>query len=133
MNNTRTCPECGNRLQGRADKFCSDMCRNTHNNRLASFKNNTIRNINNALKKNRRILDSLCPARKSRVLRKTLRGFEFDYFTHLRKTRTGNLCYFVYDMGYCELRNDRILIVRGPENSFKDEEHIKNFSLKDKI
>jgi len=117
MKDTRTCPECGSRLLGRADKkFCSDACRNTHNNRRTAFKNNAIRNINNALKKNRRILDSLCPARKSRVLRKTLGGFDFGYFTHLRKTRAGNVCYFVYDMGYRELENDFILIMRGAKN-----------------
>ncbi len=117
MNISRTCLECGCRLTGRADKkFCNDMCRNTHNNRLTAHKNNTIRNINNTLKKNRRILDRLCPARKSRVLRKTLNGFEFGYFTHLQKTRAGNVCYFIYDMGYRELGNDFILIVRGSEN-----------------
>lgn len=99
---------------GRADKkFCSDMCRNTRNNRLTAFKNNTIRNIHNALKKNRRILDDLCPAAKARVPRKTLAGFDFSYFTHLRKTQKGNTCYFIYDMGYLELGNDFILIFRG--------------------
>ncbi|MCD8540690.1 MAG: hypothetical protein LRY55_13670 [Leadbetterella sp.] len=114
MNNNRTCPECGSRLIGRADKkFCSDMCRSTHNNRLAAFKNNTIRNINNTLKRNRRILDERCPAAEARVLRKTLAGFDFSYFTHLRKTRKGNTCYCVYDLGYQEIGNGIILIVRG--------------------
>lgn len=113
MNDPRTCPECGRRLTGRADKkFCSDMCRNTHNNRLTAFKNNTIRTIHYTLKRNRRILDSLCPAGKNRVQRKTMNGFDFDYFTHLRKTRAGNTCYFVYDMGYQEQGNDFILIIR---------------------
>lgn len=113
MNDTRTCLECGSRLWGRSDKkFCHDMCRNTYNNRLTAFKNNTIRNIDNALKKNRRILDALCPAGKARVLRNALAGFDFSYFTHLRKTRRGNTCYFVYDLGYLDLGNDFILIVR---------------------
>lgn len=114
MNDTRTCRECGSRLRGRADKkFCSDMCRNNHHNRLTAFKNNSIRNINNTLKRNRRILDALCPAKKRRVLRKALEGFNFDYFTHQQKNRTGNISYFIYDIGYRELGNDFILIVRG--------------------
>lgn len=113
MNDYRTCHECGSGLRGRADKkFCSDMCRNTCNNRLAAFKNNTIRNINHTLKKNRRILDALCPAGKARVLRSTLSGFDFSYFTHLQKNRKGDSCFFVYDMGYRELGNGLILIVR---------------------
>jgi len=113
MHNNRSCLECGARIIGRADKkFCGDMCRNTHNNRLTAFKNNTIRNIDNALKKNRRMLSTLCPANKARVLRKALTGFDFSHFTHLQKTRTGNTYYFVYDMGYLALKNDCILIVR---------------------
>ncbi|MCY1378086.1 hypothetical protein D9M69_656920 [compost metagenome] len=94
------------------------MCRNTHNNRLAACKNNTIRNINNTLKKNRRILDSLCPGGKNRVPRKAMHGFDFDYFTHLRKTRSGNLCFFVYDIAYVELDNDLIMIIRA-RNEFQ--------------
>jgi len=114
MNNTRTCRECGSRLRGRADqKFCSDMCRNTHHNRLTAFQNNSIRNINNTLRKNRRILDALCPARTARVRRKTLADFDFGYFTHHRKSRNGTTCYCVYDMGYLELGNDLVMIVRG--------------------
>ena len=35
-----TCPECGDKLKGRADKkFCSDACRNAYNNKLNSDAN----------------------------------------------------------------------------------------------
>lgn len=115
MDEKRICLECGTRLMGRADKkFCSDMCRNTYNNRLMAFSNNTIRNINNSLKKNRRILDELCPEDKIKVLRKTLvsKGFDFNHITHQRKTQKGNVYLFVYDLGYLELENNFILIVR---------------------
>ncbi len=113
-NETRTCRECGRRLTGRSDKkFCADMCRNTHNNRLASFRNNTIRHINYTLHKNRRILDVLCPEEKAQVSRISLGNFDFRYFTHVRKTRKGNTYFYVYDMGYLELGNDSVLIVRG--------------------
>ena len=115
MIEARTCLECDGRLMGRIDKkFCSDMCRNNYNNRLMAFTNNTIRNINNALKKNRRILEKLCPEDKTKVFRKTLvaKGFNFNHFTHIRKTQKGNVYYFVYDLGYLELEHDYILIVR---------------------
>ena len=115
MDEIRVCMDCGKRLIGRADKkFCSDMCRNTYNNRLAAYSNNSIRNINNALKKNRRILDELCSEDKIKVMRKTLatKGFDFNFFTHQRKTQKGNIYLFVYDLGYLELENDFILIVR---------------------
>lgn len=115
MTEERICLECGVRLMGRADKkFCSDMCRNIYNNRLTAFSNNTIRTINNILKKNRRILNILCPEDKSKVVRKTLaiKGFDFNHFTHLRKTLKGSVYHFIYDMGYLELENEFILIVR---------------------
>lgn len=112
MNN---CLECGERLLGRMDKkFCTDSCRNTYNNKLKAFTNNTIRNVNNALKKNRRILDEVCPEEKCKTLKITLlsKGFDFKFFTHTRVTQKGNTYYFVYDMGYLELDNDFFLVVK---------------------
>ncbi len=112
MNN---CLECGGRLLGRMDKkFCTDSCRNTYNNKLKAFTNNTIRNVNNALKKNRRILEEVCPVEKCKTLKKTLlsKGFDFKFFTHIRTTQKGNTYYFVYDLGYLELDNDFFLVVK---------------------
>lgn len=116
MSEERKCLECDRKLMGRADqKFCSDMCRNTYNNRLKAYTNNTIRNVNNLLKKNRRVLDKLCPGDKTKVLRKTLEenGFNFNYFTNIRRTQKGNVYHFIYDLGYLELENNFILIVRN--------------------
>jgi len=43
-NQQRNCPECGEKIIGRADKkFCSDQCRNSYNNRLNSDASNTVR------------------------------------------------------------------------------------------
>ncbi len=112
-NENRTCQECGRRLTGRSDKkFCTDMCRNTHNNRISAFRNNTMRAINHTLRKNRHILAQLCPAEKIRVTRNSLTDFNFSYFTHVRQTPRGNTCFFVYDLGYRELANGNILIIR---------------------
>ena len=56
---TATCLNCEKTLKGRTDKkFCDDYCRNSYNNQLKASKNNLVRNINNALGKNRRILES---------------------------------------------------------------------------
>ncbi len=112
---TKNCPECSNIILGRQDKkFCSDMCRNTYNNRLNSDSNNAIRNINNALKKNRRILEEICPEDKYKTTRNTLlkKGFIFNTITHIRKTQNGSTYLFVYDYGYLELESDFILIVK---------------------
>ncbi|MBL7762218.1 MAG: DUF2116 family Zn-ribbon domain-containing protein, partial [Chitinophagaceae bacterium] len=61
-NSPSACLNCGKPLKGRSDKkFCDDSCRNNYNNQLKSIVNNQMRNINNVLGKNRRILESLLP------------------------------------------------------------------------
>ncbi|MBN2521295.1 MAG: hypothetical protein JXB17_12355, partial [Bacteroidales bacterium] len=62
METKKLCTECGEPIHGRSDKkFCCDQCRNIFNNRLNSNLNNYMRNINNVLRKNRRILAELNP------------------------------------------------------------------------
>ena len=112
MNN---CLECEKPLAGRVDKkFCSDMCRNSYNNRLNSDSYNLVRNMNNQLRKNRRILEELCPDEKSKTTKNTLatKGFVFNLMTSMRTTQKGNVYFFVYDYGYLELENDLYLIVK---------------------
>ena len=59
----KNCLECNKTLKGRVDKkFCSDLCRNSYNNKLNSDTNSYVRNINNILRKNRRILEETLPA-----------------------------------------------------------------------
>ena len=53
----KTCLECGEKIVGREDKkFCSDGCRNAYNNKINKDSTNFMRNINNKLRKNYRIL-----------------------------------------------------------------------------
>src|SRR5688572_19823179 len=88
----KTCVECGITLKGRADKkFCSDQCRSTYNNKLNSDETSYMRNVNNILRKNRRILLDLNPEGKNRVSREKLRtkGFDFNYFTSTYTTKEG--------------------------------------------
>ena len=113
--NTRTCLECKDTLKGRKDqKFCSDYCRNTFNNRLQEDANNYIRRINNILRKNRRILSTLNPNGKITVDGITLaeEGFNFHYYTNVYKTQKGTAYLFCYDQGYLKLDNDQYMLVQ---------------------
>jgi len=119
-NSSTVCLNCSKQIRGRSDKkFCDDSCRNIYNNRLKGSSNNMIRNINYALSKNRRIMESLLPiaeetskANKEKLLRL---GFQFKYLTHIYVTRTGKTYYYCYDHGYLPLENNWYLIVRRKE------------------
>ncbi|MFC2152125.1 hypothetical protein ACFLSE_06310 [Bacteroidota bacterium] len=121
-NLTRKCPECGDVIIGRADKkFCSDQCRNTYNNRLNSDTSNTVRNINNILRKNRRILHELNKqSGKTMVNKDNLlsKGFNFTYHTHTYTTKKGDIYNFCYEQGYLFLEDKNLYLL--VEN--KDEE-----------
>lgn len=111
----RKCPECGEKIIGRIDKkFCCDACRNSHNNRINKDSKNLIRNTNNRLRKNYRILEALNPNKKTKTSRGKLieKGFDFNYFTSIYTTKTGNVYYFVYDQGYLALEGDYYALVK---------------------
>ncbi len=110
----KKCEECGTLIVGRIDKkFCSDQCRNTFNNRLNSDVTSYIRNTNNALRKNRRILMELNPDGKVKISREKLlsKGFDFTHFTSAYVTKEGSQYYFCYDRGYLPIEKDYFLLV----------------------
>lgn len=112
---SRLCPECGEKIIGRSDKkFCSDACRNAHNNSLNRDAKNFIRTVNNRLRKNHRILEALNANDKTKVTKSTLlkHGFLFEYITGTYTTKTGSIYYYVYDQGYLALDNDFYLLVK---------------------
>ena len=112
---TKECPVCGTKIIGRADKkFCSDYCRNAFNNQLNKDSKNLIRNINNRLRKNYRILEELNPNEKTKTTKAKLiaKGFDFQHFTSIYTTKTGNVYYFVYDQGYLPLENEFYALVK---------------------
>lgn len=117
MAKERNCLECDERLKGRSDqKFCSDQCRNSYNNSLNSDANSVVRNTNNSLRKNRRILEDLLKGRKDgkgittlSVLSKS--GFNFDVITSIYTTKTGNIYKFCYEFGYQKLEDDKFMLV----------------------
>lgn len=116
----KLCLACNKPVKGRTDKkFCDDYCRNNYNNELKADTNNLVRNINNALGKNRRILDTLLPEKdemakttKDKLMQK---GFQFKYITHTYTNKKGNTYFFCYDYGYLPLDNDWFLIVKRRE------------------
>jgi hypothetical protein len=114
MTDKRQCLECGEEFSGRIDKkFCSDMCRNAYNNRLNSDSSNLVRNINNILRKNRRILMDINTDGKAKVHKKKLleKGFDFNYFTSIYTTQKGAVYHFCYEQGYLALDHDFYFLV----------------------
>jgi|TARA_B100000768_G_scaffold179803_1_gene198283 hypothetical protein len=112
---TKKCLECEEALKGRIDKkFCSDYCRNSHNNKVNKDSKNLIRNINNRLRKNHKILSELNKLGKTKVTRTKLydKGFDFHFFTSIYKTKTGNTYFYVYNEGYLALENETFLLIK---------------------
>ncbi len=117
----KTCLFCEKTVKGRSDKkFCDDYCRAAYNNELKSAANNNIRNVNNALGKNRRILENLLPegeatakASRDKLIEK---GFQFKYHTHIYNTKTDKTYFYCYEYGYLPLENNWYLIVKRNED-----------------
>jgi len=117
----RKCLSCDRTLNGRADKkFCNDYCRNAYNNQLKSANSPIVRNINNALIKNRRILETMLGEEKMVKQPKEklhTQGFNFKYFTHNYTNQKGNVYIFCYEYGYLPLEHDWFLIVKRNDGS----------------
>lgn len=111
----KNCLECQEKIVGREDKkFCSDGCRNSYNNKINKDSTNFMRNVNNKLRKNNRILSDLNPDGKGKTTKTKLfsKGFDFEYFTNILNTKNGNTYYFVYEQGYLYLENDYVMLVK---------------------
>lgn len=118
MTEKRTCLNCDYELKGRSDqKFCSDLCRNAFNNQLNSDNSNFTRNVNNILRRNRRILEKLCPYNKAKSTKgkMAIEGYNFNYHTNSFTTKKGQEYIFCYDYGYLELSDNEIIIVKRKE------------------
>jgi len=99
---------------GRIDqKFCSDQCRNTYNNRLNKDETGYMKQVNRALRKNRRILRELNPSGKAKASKPVLlsKGFDFKFFTHVFKNKEGKIYYFCYEYGYLPLDHQLFALV----------------------
>jgi hypothetical protein len=118
--NKKQCFYCGEDIKGRIDKkFCDDQCRNSYNNRLNSDASATVRNINNILRKNRRIIESLLPEEgklKTNIQKLQTAGFNFTYHTHTYTTLKGSVYHFCYEYGYLKLDDNLVMLVKRIQN-----------------
>lgn len=106
------CLQCNQTLFGRKDKkYCNDFCRNSYNNNLNRDKVEIIRNINNRLRKNNRILKSLLEEGTRTVDKHelSLRNFDFRYITNVDESKNGTI-FYVYDVGYQKLNEENYLL-----------------------
>jgi len=111
----RICLFCTEAINGRSDKkFCSDLCRNAHNNKLNSNENNYVRNLILMLRKNRRILQHVLTTDKITLAKQKLLdlGFNFKYITHTQITRNGHQYNYCFEYGYMLLDSGLVLVVK---------------------
>ena len=118
---TKQCLHCSKPVKGRTDKkFCDDYCRNIYNNQLKAISHRLVRNINNSLAKNRRILENLIPPGDDmiKVSREKMQqlGYHFKFNTHLYTNKKGGVYYYCYDYGFLPLENDWCLVVKARED-----------------
>lgn len=118
----KNCLACNKILKGRVDKkFCDDYCRNNYNNLQKSKNPNSVyvKNINNTLLKNRKILENILPETEELIKipqQKLLdKGFVFKYHTHTYKNKKEQVYFFCYDYGYLPLENNWLLVVKRKE------------------
>jgi len=110
----RHCLSCETEIFGRIDKkYCSDYCRNDQHNKNNRDVTSYMRNVNNILRKNRRILDRLNPNGKAKIKETTLmeEGFNFAYHTNVYKTQKGGTYFFCYDQGYIKYEDGWLALV----------------------
>ena len=115
------CLKCGKPVVGRADKkFCDSYCRNSYNNQHKSSDAQFNLLVNSKIRRNRRILKSLCPVGKTTVRKEILdkMGYDYRYFSSLFKTNTNQIYYLVYDFAFSPVFDngkEKALIVQRQE------------------
>lgn len=107
----KTCLQCSKPISGRLDKkYCNDYCRNTYNNQTKRTADKQIQEVNSIIRKNRRILKTLCPAGKARVSKEVLDSMEYNYrfFSGIyRSPAPAKLVYFIcYDYAFSPLNEE---------------------------
>jgi hypothetical protein len=126
----KACLNCGEHVgPGRKDKkYCSEACKTEYNNKLTEQKRGAqkqaeelslpdfIRKIHDILVRNRELLDTLLKESngRRRFEKRDLmgRGFNFKYFTSQAPTLDGDVYCFCFEIGFKEIEDDRIIIIR---------------------
>jgi len=109
--NTPTCPICQAPISGRMDKkYCGDQCRSTANNKKKLETQRILLVTNQALRKNRTILKTLCPQGKATVRKEVLvmLGYDFTLFCSLFMTSKKQLYYMCYDYGFTPINENGV-------------------------
>lgn len=107
---SQMCQQCGKVLHGRLDKkFCDAYCRNAFNNKIKRKDEQSISEVNRALRKNRTILKTLSPVGKSTVRKEVLdaMGYNFNVFSSMYRTSTGSIYYLCYEYGFSPIVDNR--------------------------
>ena len=113
------CLCCNAPVKGRADKkFCNDICRNSYNNKLNSDTTNYVRNVNNILRKNRRVLEENLKGETTTISKQKLidKSFNFKYYTNQIVTKNNHTYVYCYEFGYLLLDKEMVLIVKRKES-----------------
>lgn len=109
MGKEKICQQCGKKLTGRLDKkFCDDQCRNTFNNQNKRDDQQYIQEVNRLIRKNRRILKSLCPIGKATVRKEVLDTMQYDYryFSSIYKSTQNQVYYVCYDYAFSPIKQE---------------------------
>lgn len=116
----RLCLACGKHIHGRSDKkFCDSYCRNSFNNQHKRSDEKYIQQVNSLIRRNRRILKTLCPEGKA-VIRKELLdrlGFKYGVFSGIYHYKR-NTYYLSYDYGFAvhyERSIPKVIIIQQQE------------------
>jgi len=112
----RTCLECGQNFNGRADKkFCSDECRGAFNDRIYRERRRDIVQINRILLKNYTVLKEFDDKGIREIEPQILlrRGFDFNHFTSIdgRCEENGSIWIGCYSYSY-SVNPDGIVILK---------------------
>lgn len=124
------CMNCSKKLKGRIDKkFCNDFCKNTFNNNAKAPVNNLMRNINNALARNRKILENCFSDNKSEItLSKEILfqlGYNFNYYTGTLLTENNHVYYYCYNLGFREGPQGEIYLSKMLFTNFDSDINLK--------
>lgn len=111
------CLDCGMKLTGRMDKkFCDGYCRSHYNNALNKDSDAIVKEINCILKRNSAILKRLNQQDITRLTKRMLSayGFDFNFFTHQASGPGNELYNYCYNYGYREIANEEFLLAVLP-------------------
>lgn len=120
MSEKKVCLDCGEVIKGRSDKkFCNDICRNSYNNKINSDTTNYVRNVNNILRKNRRILEETLKGETTTIPKQKLidKGYNFKFYTNHIITKNNHQYVYCYEFGYLFLDKEMVLIVKRKESN----------------